>query len=89
MSVIEFPHGAKAAKRSQQVAVTSPDTPHSRLHMGPVSFTCPHCQTRALLTGDNIIFRSLDFYCGGCGSLHRIQNPAFCQQPAKDKSSKF
>lgn len=89
MSVIQFPHGAEAVKRGKQPAVTPLDTPHNRLHLGPVAFTCPHCQTRALLTGENMIFRTLDFYCGGCGVLHRMVNPAFGQLPVKDKSSKF
>lgn len=49
----------------------------NKLFMGPVSFTCPHCkgETRADLT--NMVFRSLDFYCGGCGTYYKLTNPAF------------
>jgi hypothetical protein len=51
--------------------------PQNKLFMGPVCFTCPSCyrETRADLT--NMVFRSIDFYCGGCGTFYKLTNPAF------------
>lgn len=40
-------------------------------------FTCPHCKTKAKFEQENIVFKRLTFYCGGCGSLHTVVNPAF------------
>ncbi len=51
--------------------------PANKLFMGPVTFTCPSCskESRADLT--NMVFRSLDFYCGSCGTYYKLTNPAF------------
>jgi predicted RNA-binding Zn-ribbon protein involved in translation (DUF1610 family) len=83
MSVIEFPGGSKPPpKKGKPPRVTTPDIPHNRLHMGPINFTCPKCANVIILQGENIIFRTMDFYCSSCGVLHRLTNPAFSDTQA-------
>jgi rubredoxin len=83
MSVIEFPGGTPPGgkppprKKPPGKRVVQPDTPHNKLILGPINYTCPNCATKAILTGEYIIFRQLDYYCSVCGTLHRMVNPAF------------
>lgn len=51
--------------------------PNRRLSIGPVAFTCTACGEINTANFTNMVFRSLEFYCLGCGSPFRIVNPAF------------
>lgn len=39
-------------------------------------FSCPHCKTVSKFETNNLIFKRLQFYCGGCGTAHVVTNPA-------------
>lgn len=79
--VIAFPGNGPPPKPRSRTrrgpVVTQPDVPHNRLKLGPIAYTCPHCQNVCEITGEGLVFRVLDAYCGKCGSLFRFTNPAF------------
>lgn len=77
--VISFPVGREPPKRKGRRApiVTQPDVPHARLTLGPIFYTCPNCSSVMTITGEGLIYRVLDAYCGGCGTLFRCTNAAF------------
>lgn len=68
--------------RIPQKAETGPD-PNHKLYIGPVGFTCPSCGSHGEVNFTKLLFRSLDFYCGGCGNYFKITNPAFGHPPKK------
>lgn len=84
MNVIQFPGGADTratprsgrGKKPPAMKLTQPPVPHAQMTLGPLKFTCP-CGHAFEIGGTGAILRVLDCYCGGCGVLHRIQNPAF------------
>ena len=78
MKIIKFPGPQKVSGR------TDTDPCH-RLSVGPVSFTCTNCNEKATIHFNNMVFRTLEFYCLSCGSLHRIANPAFSLSNTKTK----
>jgi hypothetical protein len=55
---------------------TDPD-PNLKLSLGKVNFTCTSCNDKATVNFDNMLFRSLEFYCLSCGTPFKIVNPAF------------
>ena len=71
MQIIQFP-GTPTLMSGN----TSLD-PQLRLSIGPVAFTCTSCGEQAVVDFRHMVFRSLEFYCLGCGVPHRISNPAF------------
>jgi transcription elongation factor Elf1 len=61
----------------KNIKVTQPNVQHKILYFGPWKFTCPHCGGANTFDCGGMIFRSIDFYCNSCGTLHRVTNPAF------------
>ncbi|QQP93575.1 hypothetical protein IGS68_31615 (plasmid) [Skermanella sp. TT6] len=86
-TVIQFPGAVPPkkprAKTKRGPVVTQPQVPHGRLQLGPIHYSCPQCATRSEITGQNLIFRSIDAYCTGCGTLFRITNPAFSTKSSR------
>jgi len=39
-------------------------------------FSYPHCKTVSKFETNSLIFKRLQFYCGGCGTAHIVTNPA-------------
>ena len=39
-------------------------------------FSCPHCKSKSKFETNGMIFKRLQFYCGGCGTSHIVSNPA-------------
>ena len=72
----------KIIRIPQKSPETAPD-PNHKLHVGPVGFTCPSCKSYGEISFSKIVFRSLDFYCSGCGSYYKMTNPAFGQTPKR------
>jgi hypothetical protein len=70
MTIIRFPG-------SPEICGTTDPDPNHRLAVGQVSFTCTSCDNTTSVDFHNMIFRSLEFYCGTCGNPYRIVNPAF------------
>lgn len=40
-------------------------------------FTCIKCKNVSSFSSTNMVFRTFEFYCVECGSLHKVNNPAF------------
>lgn len=38
-------------------------------------FSCPHCKQSSKFETNGMIFKRLQFYCGGCGQMHLVSNP--------------
>lgn len=77
--IIHFPN---AVQKSRGGKVLQPDVirckdVNSQMHLGPWTFTCQKCFAKTSFNSENMIFRSVDFYCASCGALHRVTNPAF------------
>lgn len=80
MEVIEFPGAKRIAKKLEESGLKlkrSKPSHDSYLCVGPIHFTCTNCSNQTTLLTENMIFRTLEFYCSECGTLHKITNPAF------------
>jgi late competence protein required for DNA uptake (superfamily II DNA/RNA helicase) len=77
--IIHFPNAVQASRGdlAMRPAVTTVKDVNNQIHLGPWHFTCQKCQAKTTFTSENMIFRSVDFYCASCGALHRVTNPAF------------
>lgn len=69
MEIIDFNSGA-ARKKEQRETDTK-----NRLPTGSFQFTCPECNTKHYFSGNNVIFRLIEFYCSSCGLLNKVKNP--------------
>jgi hypothetical protein len=63
-----------------------PDVVHNVIHLGNWRFTCTNCSTISVFKSEQMIFRNIEFYCGKCGRLHRVSNPAFSDSPTTSKN---
>jgi transcription elongation factor Elf1 len=79
--IIRFPFAAQTAKGSGHLKFSTPVVVNNQIHLGSWSFTCPRCAAATKFESKNMIFRVIDFYCGSCGILHRVTNPAFTPSP--------
>lgn len=77
--VIQFPNAVQSQRGAMtlQPKMVSDTNINNQIHLGPWEFTCQRCQSKTRFESQNMIFRSVDFYCASCGSLHRVINPAF------------
>ena len=71
MKLIQFP-GAPIP-----VAANTTLDPNTKLAVGPVAFTCTSCGEQTGIEFHQMVFRTVECYCLGCGSLFRLTNPAF------------
>lgn len=77
-NIISFPNAIQdTLNESAKPVVSLSRTTNSQMHLGPWSFTCHKCNAKTSFNSENMIFRTVDFYCANCGSLHRVTNPAF------------
>jgi hypothetical protein len=76
MDLIQFPSSAQNKTRKAEKVVNS-DGPHTHLYLGNWSYTCTSCYSKVEFETSTMVFRKLEFYCGGCGTMHTIVNPAF------------
>lgn len=77
MSVIRFPHAVQNRKNQLALKMEPVDSIHDRIQLGPWTFTCTRCDTKTEFNTSGMIFKQIEFYCGSCGNLHRVTNPAF------------
>lgn len=70
MKVIKFP------RIDEQTVVKVTGAPQPKLYIGSFSITCP-CGSISHLDPQNMIFKSMEFYCSKCGHAHKVSNPAF------------
>jgi transcription elongation factor Elf1 len=40
-----------------------------------IDFTCPHCHTQSSFKFENMIMKSLQFFCSNCGNGFKVNNP--------------
>ena len=84
-NIIEFPKELSELRNSinSQLKLSIPDVSYSKIITGDWSYTCPSCSDKISFSSTNMIFRSIDIYCGSCGHLHRVANPAFSTSTSK------
>jgi len=77
--IIHFPNAVQASRGAMELEPAKVTTKEGSYPMlvGPWQFTCQKCQTKVSFESQNMVFRSVDFYCAKCGSMHRVVNPAF------------
>jgi len=81
VKVIKFPQDVERRKEGDR-----PSNGLGKLFLGPFSYTCP-CGNKSTFEPQNLIFRSIDFYCPKCGQYHKIMNPAFTPAPPSSSAS--
>jgi len=74
MKVIPFPPAALTKRKGLQIEVL--DEPTEHLAIGTFSVTCPTCLHCNGFDTKTTIFKSLEFFCGGCGKAIKVTNPA-------------
>lgn len=82
--IIKFPLGAQKARgRGNRPNVSALSSINGQLYLGPWEFTCQKCGAKTKFESTNMVFRTVEFYCASCGTLHRVTNPAFSPAPKK------
>lgn len=71
-NVVSFPGTAQKKKLLPEPLAA----PGKFLITREFEFTCPHCKTTSNFEQKNLIFKRLQFYCGECGAMHLVSNPA-------------
>lgn len=71
--IVELP---RAAPENKTVVVQRSNN-NTDLFLDGFSFTCPNCKSINKFNAEGMIFKSVEFFCKGCGYKYRIQNPAF------------
>lgn len=79
-SIIRFPSGKTRKKRMTDVLVDRLTDGSNHAHLGDISFTCVECHSVTNVNFTRMIFRSISFYCSGCGHAYLMTNPLFAQQ---------
>lgn len=69
MKLYQFPKGNETLKDNQ--------VQDKKMHLGPISFHCPNCNSTSELHYPGMIMRCVEFNCGDCGSYFKVTNPAF------------
>lgn len=88
MEVIEFPGAEHLNKKLPKIKKEKiPALPQNNLIIDGASFTCPKCSNKTNINFEGMIFRSIDFHCGKCGTRHRFSNPAFSKQISNTSAS--
>jgi late competence protein required for DNA uptake (superfamily II DNA/RNA helicase) len=77
-NIIKFPIAAQNARgKGKKPDVEAIGAINTHLFVGPWEFTCQRCGTKTKFESHNMVFRSVEFYCASCGTMHRVTNPAF------------
>lgn len=75
-TIIKFPKSNKR-KKITDVLVERLTNPHIHVDLSTAAFTCVECGQVSTFDFTKAIFRSISFYCSGCGHGYRITNPMF------------
>lgn len=84
-NIIHFPNAVQSSRGAmalEPAPVTVKD-PNLKMLIGPWTYTCHKCNTKTTFESQNMIFRSVEFYCASCGAIHKVINPAFASPPKK------
>lgn len=73
--IIPFPK-KRAPKVNKHFSVEQVE-PTGYIPVKKIDFTCPSCQTQTSFSFNNIIFRTLQFYCSKCGAGWKVTNKLF------------
>lgn len=90
MKVIQFPGAEELHDKVKKTKVVK-EKPHGqneKLLLNDLTYTCPTCMTKTSFSMENMIFKSLEFYCAHCGTKHRVSNPAFSDKKTSIKQKK-
>ncbi len=81
MEVIQFPGAKQLTEKvtSSDLDIKKVTNVETKLFLGPIAVTCRNCATKTKFSSEQMIFRSLEFYCTTCGTLHKVVNPAFAE----------
>lgn len=77
VNIVEFPLSSQRPKRKRLRAVAQPVDLKAHVHNAQVQFTCVHCGSEHHMQFDNMIFKTVDLFCGKCGHGWKITNPMF------------
>ena len=81
--IIEFPGKKPHRKKRTDVLIEKLSSSNDHIDMGNIHFTCPNCKQQATFEFYNLIFRTMQFFCSGCGHGFKMTNPAFRSTPVK------
>lgn len=84
-NIIHFPNAVQSTRGAmalEPAPVTAKDA-NAKMLIGPWTYTCHKCDTKASFEAQHMIFRSVEFYCSSCGAMHKVVNPAFTNPPTK------
>lgn len=73
MNIIPFP-GAQRRKR-QGLVIEVFDDECQKLVINHFEISCPKCQHKNSFDTESAIFKTVDFFCGGCGQSIKVTNP--------------
>ena len=75
--VIQFPLAAQnKPKDPKKLEVEVFQDIQDKLFAGAFDITCPSCGHKSSFEPNGMIFKTLEFYCGGCGYKSKVNNPA-------------
>jgi len=75
--IIKFPNSS-----FKLTGQTTPD-PVAKLTVGPLTFFCTSCGETCHADFKKMIFKTVEFYCNGCGTFFKVTNPAFSNPKQK------
>lgn len=78
MSIVPFPKAVDTKKDNVFIVKKCQDK-HDMFLKG-FSFTCPSCKNKNEFNSNNMIFKTVEFFCHGCGTKYSVTNPAFCKK---------
>lgn len=76
-NIVKFPRRTSKPRYSHTGCVAEPLDVKGHVNHAKLNFTCVHCHTQHHMQFDNMIFRTLDLFCGKCGNGWKISNPMF------------
>lgn len=63
----------KIPKKSERSSSTKKEYP---LYSNKFNYTC-ECNEKISIDQDQVVFKSIEFYCKKCGKHHKVDNPLF------------
>jgi hypothetical protein len=76
-NLVPFPLKRSKPVQSGLNCVAEPMDVRGHASNSKLNFTCVHCGSQHKMQLDNVIFKSIDLFCGKCGNGWRISNPMF------------
>lgn len=74
MKVIPFPGAQPLTSKGLKIEILDGVT--NKITIGKFSVTCPNCEHHNHFDSKDTIFKTLEFFCGGCGHAIKVTNSA-------------